>query len=104
MTRLLRTAVAGLALVAGAMVGSSAAAPAYADTGCVVFPLGDSAPVYASTSTSSAQIGTITYDKLGRGCRHSGGSAYTECGGGTGWVFVRNFQGYAPAACVETAE
>jgi hypothetical protein len=104
MTKALRSGIGVLALLAGAVVGASVATPASADTGCVVFPTGDSAPVYASTSTSSAQIGTITYAKLGRGCTHTSGSAYTDCGGGTGWVFVRNFQGYAPAACVETAE
>ena len=84
MARLFGRTLLALAVTAGALAVSNG--PAQADTGCVVSPaFGDSTPVYAATTTSSAQVGTITYGSLGRGCTRTGGSAYQVCGGGSGW-------------------
>jgi hypothetical protein len=101
MARSLRAAVVVVALTAG---GLAAQGPAHADTGCVVTPLGASAPVFATTSTAAAQVGTITNSSPGRGCNRTAGSAYQICGGGTTWLYVRNKAGYTPLFCVDVAE
>lgn len=97
-------AASGIAVLAALSLGPTAA---NADTNCVVTTFGpDRVAVHQTPSVDSPIVGYITVSVGGRGgCRYAGGGFYTDCGGGSVWVSVRQpALGWVPERCVDVAQ